>query len=147
MCFLCCFSPLNLRLHRNTPAGFLLGGDHSPQWKSIRVKDAIHLSGTAMGVSIYYHQNGSPVRFSLHCVSPVTLAWSNCRLGKVLGVLLRWQATKEKGEMSIFCNQLLFISRELPVQVRIIIKSHGQSQHVWSSHIWLTFCQPWSSVG
>ena len=111
MCFLCCFSPLNLRLHRNTPAGFLLGGDHSPQWKSIRVKDAIRLSGTAMGVSIYYHQNGSPVRFSLHCVSPVTLAWSNCRLGKVLGVLLRWQATKER-EKWVFSVISFYLSVE-----------------------------------
>lgn len=51
---------------------------------------------------------------------------------------------ERKGEISF--NQLLFISREMTVQVRIITKSHSQSQHVWSSYIRLTFCQPCGMV-
>ena len=78
---------------------------------------------------------------TFHCsVSPL-VPWPGQTVDFARSWVYCWGSTshERRGEMSISCNQLLFISRELTVRVRIITKIRSQRQHAWSSQIRLTF--------
>lgn len=103
-----------------------------------------------MGVSIYYHQNGSSVCFSF-VVSPV-FPWS----GQTVDFARSWvycsgSKSRKKGRNEHFSSSASVYKwmakcRERTAQVRILTKSHSQSQGVWSSHVWLMLYQLGSRV-